>query len=201
MIFTHPVFKHSKFVCLSHSDQTNYLMFKTKHYFNSKNRYAPDTTGHSQVIWNNQVSVNDFYNEITALFSDKYTFTHKTFVSENAIRLGDTLRRLLKIHDLEKSFGSCFDTFLSPIYDKLKKEALEKKHAEALRVSLHLQMEKEQEMAKQQEKLVEKEKQKKIDDFKKMVLDMGAEWEEEEEEEEDTPTPTVAARNGSRGVK
>lgn len=186
-MLTHPAFKHSKFVCLSSVDKTTYLSFKLRDYFHKKNYYQPDAAnGLSHTFFDNQVCVSDFYDEIHDLLKEKFCIPRKNFV-EDKITLNDTLKRLLKQHDLEKSFRSCFDTFVSPVFEKLVVEACQKKHAEALRVSEEMKKMKEQEQIKlellNKEKREKEEKEKKIVDFKKMVLEMGTEWEEEEEED------------------
>jgi hypothetical protein len=181
MILTHPAFKNSKFLSLSSNDKSLYLSFKLKDYFNTHNKYSPDQSGHSQLIWTNQVSINDFYNEIANILSDRYTLiTHKQFVTENGIHMNDTIKRLLKMRDVDKIFNFCFDAHISPIFEKLRKEAFEKKHAEAKRAAEMLKNLKEQEELKQKEINIEKEKKEKQDNFKKMVLELGAEWEEDE---------------------
>ena len=181
MILTHSAFKNSKFLSLENNDKSLYLSFKLKDYFNTHNKFSPDQTGHSQVIWSNQVSINDFYNEIVDIFGDRYTLiSHKQFVTDNGIRINDTIKRLLKMHDVDKMFNFCLDAYISPIFEKLRKEAHEKKHAEAKRNSEILKNIKEQEELKQKEINMEKEKKEKYNDFKKMVLELGAEWEDDE---------------------
>jgi hypothetical protein len=180
-MFSDAAFKNSKFLSLSSNDKNLYLSFKLKTYFNSHNNFAPDQNGYTQVIWTNQVSINDFYNEITTLFSSRYNLIpHKQFITNNGIRMNDNIKRLLKMHDVEKLFNSCFDLYVSPIFEKLLREAYEKKHAEAKRQSEYLKKIKEQEELKQKEKNIEKEKIEKLDNLRKKVLELGAQWEEDE---------------------
>ena len=190
MIFSHPVFKHSKFVCLTTSEKTSYLCYKLKDYFNQCDHYQVDSAnGFSQTFYTNQVCVSDFYDEVTKVLSPQFNIPRKLFM-ESTIRLSDQLKRLLKVHDLEKSFRSCFETYIAPIYGVLKKEALEKKHAEANRVAEHLLYLKEQENIKQnllniqkiekeEKEKQQKEQEQKLLNFKNMVLEIGNEWDEE----------------------
>jgi hypothetical protein len=189
MFLSDAAFKNSKFLSLSSNDKNLYISFKLKDYFNSHNNFAPDQSGHLQVIWTNQVSILDFYNEVSILLSDRYTLiSHKQFVTNNGIRINDNIKRILKMRDVEKLFNYCFEVYISPIFEKLRKEASEKKHAEAKRNSDCLKIikeqeelkQKEQEELKQKEINTEKEKKDKYDNFKKMVLELGSEWEEDE---------------------
>lgn len=187
-MLSHPAFKHSKFVCLSSADQTIYLCYKLKDYFHKHNDYQPDAAnGISHTFYTNQVSISDFYDEIKGLLGDRISTSRKHFIEGN-IRLSEPLKRIMKQYDLDKMFRSCFDTFVSPVFEQLKIKAHEKKHAEALRVSEEIKQMKEQEQIKLDllniQKQEKEEKEKKIADFKNMVLEMGAEWEDEEEEEE-----------------
>lgn len=183
MIFTHPLFKHPKFICLKPVEQTSYLSFKLRDYFDLSDRYQPDVNGQSLTFYTNQVSVSDFYDEVNKIFSPKFNIPRKSFIEGNVRLISEPLRRLFKMYDLEKSFRSCFENYISPIYGKLKQEALEKKHAEAVRVSEHLKYLKEQEKIKQDlfnmKKKEQEEREQKIIDFKKMVLVIGNEWEDE----------------------
>lgn len=182
-MFSDAAFKNSKFLSLSSNDKNLYLSFKLKNYFNSHNNFAPDQNGFTQVIWTNQVSINDFYYEVNNLFSSRYNLIpHKQFININGIRINDNIKRLLKMHDVEKLFNTCFNIYIYPIFEKLMREAYEKKHAEAKRQSENLKKLKEQEELKQKEINIEKQKKEKLDNFRKKVLELGAQWEEEESE-------------------
>ena len=183
MISTHPVFKNPKFTSLSQTDKTVYLSFKLHDYFQSKNNFCVDANGISTKIYSNNVCIRNFYNDVSKLFeSSSYKLVdHTQFVGKN-IRLNDTLKRLLKQHDLEHSFRSCFETFIAPIFSKLKNEIDAKKQLEIERVAEYKKsLEKQQQLVLEQ-KNTEKEKELKIANFKASVLALGAEWEEEENE-------------------
>lgn len=186
MITAHPVFKHSKFVCLSTQDKTTYLSYKLQNYFNSKNNFCPDANGMSTKIYTHQVSIVDFYNDVNHLFASSYKLVeHKQFVGQK-IKMNETLKRLLKCYDLEKAFEKCFESFVYPIFLKLKTETDTKKQLEILRVEenkkiLEIQEKKIQE-EKNAKKELEKEKEIKLANFKASILALGAEWDEEEED-------------------
>jgi hypothetical protein len=181
MITAHPVFKHSKFVCLSTQDKTTYLSYKLQNYFNSKNKFCPDANGMSTKIYTHQVCITDFYNDVSKLFTSSYKLVeHKQFVGQQ-IKMNEPLKRLLKCYDLEKAFEKCFETFVFPIFSKLKTEIDNKKQLEILRVEENKKMLEIQQKKIIEEKNAEKEKEIKLSNFKASVLALGAEWEEEEE--------------------
>jgi len=173
-------------VCLSTQDKTTYLSYKLQNYFNSKNNFCPDANGMSTKIYTHQVCITDFYNDVSNLFASSYKLVeHKQFVGQK-IKMSENLKRLLKCYDLEKSFEKCFETYVFPIFSKLKTETDAKKKLEILRVeenkkNLEIQEKKIQE-EKNAEKEREKEKEMKLANFKASVLALGAEWEEEEED-------------------
>jgi len=182
MISAHPVFKNSKFTCLSNGDKTIYLSYKLQNYFHSKNNFCADANGISTKIYSHNVCVQDFYYHVLELFeSSCYKLVDcKSFVGK-PIRINDSLKRLLKHRDLENAFKSCFEEFVAPIFSKLKSETDAKKQLEIDRVAEHKQLlEKQQQMLFEQ-KNAEKDKELKILNFKASVLALGAEWEEEED--------------------
>jgi hypothetical protein len=180
MIATHPVFKNPKFNSLTPSDKTIYLSFKLRNYFQSKNNFCPDVNGYSTKIYSHNVPIQDFYYDVSKLFESSYKLIdYKQFIG-NSIRMNDSLKQLLKQRDLEHSFRSCFETFVDPIFSKLKNEVDAKKQLELDRVAEYKQcLEKQQQIINEQ-KNAEKEKELKIANFKANVLALGAEWEEEE---------------------
>jgi hypothetical protein len=105
---------------------------------------------------------------------------NKQFVGK-PIRLNDGLKRLLKQRDLEHAFSSCFETFVTPIFSKLKSDADAKKQLELKRVAEYKEiMEKQEQMRFEQkmaEKNAEKEKEIKLANLRATVLALGAEWE------------------------
>ena len=181
MISAQPVFKNSKFTCLSNGDKTSYLSYKLQNYFHSKNNFCADANGISTKIYSHNVCIQDFYYDVLELFeSSCYKLVDcKSFVGK-PIRINDSLKRLLKHRDLENGFKSCFEEFVAPIFSKLKSETDAKKQLEIDRVAEHKQLlEKQQQMSFEQ-KNAEKDKELKILNFKASVLALGAEWEEEE---------------------
>jgi len=181
-MFAHPVFKNPKFTSLSPADKTTYLSFKLHDYFHSKNNFCADANGISTKIYSHSVCIQDFYNDVFDLFESSYKLVeYKQFVGKN-IRLNDTLKRLLKQHDLEHSFRSCFETFIAPIFSKLKSEVDAKKQFEIERVAEYKKSLEKQQQVFIEQKNAEKEKELKIANFKASVLALGAEWEDEENE-------------------
>lgn len=193
MITAHPVFKNPKFNSLNPSDKTIYLSFKLQNYFHSKNKFCPDVNGYSTKVYSNDVPIHDFYYDISKLFESSYRLIDcKQFIGKS-IRISDALKKLLKQRDLEYSFRSCFETFIDPIFSKLKNEVDAKKQLEIERIAEYKQsLEKQQqiineEKEKQQQIIneqinAEKEKELKFASFKASILALGAEWEEEESE-------------------
>lgn len=179
MISTHPVFKNPKFNSLNPSDKTIYLSFKLQNYFHSKNKFCPDVNGYCTKIYSHDVPIHDFYYDVSKLFESSYKLVDcKQFVGKMII-ISDTLKKLLKQRDLEHSFRCCFETFLDPIFSKLKNIVDAKKQLEIERVAeLKKSFEKQQQIVNEQ-KNAEKEKELKIANFKASVLALGAEWEEE----------------------
>lgn len=182
-MFNHYAFKHSKFVCLSSNDKNSYLSFKLQNYFNTKNNFCPDITGMSQKIYTHQVCVSDFYNQITQLFEPSYKLVeHNRFIGK-PIQINDTIKRLLKQHDLEHAFRNCFEIFIAPVFSKLKEETDAKKQLEIIRIDENRKLleENEKKILKQQieKKNAEKEKEIKLANLRASVLSMGAEWEDE----------------------
>jgi hypothetical protein len=183
MIYTHPAFKNPKFTSLSQADKTTYLSFKLHDYFHSKNNFSADANGISTKIYSHNVCIHDFYNNVSTLFepSSYKLVDHKQFVGKN-VRLNDSLKRLLKQRDLEQSFRSCFETFIAPIFSKLKSEVDAKKQLELQRVAEYKKTLEKQQQTVLEEKNAEKEKELKMANFKASVLALGAEWEEDENE-------------------
>jgi hypothetical protein len=182
-VSAHPVFKNPKFNSLSPCDKTTYLSFKLQSYFNSKNNFCADANGISTKIYSHNVCVYDFYNDIVHLFEPSYKLVeNKQFVGK-PIRINDGLKRLLKHRDLEHAFQSCFETFVAPIFAKLKSDVDAKKQLELARVAEYKQtMEKQEQMRIEQkmaEKNAEKEKEMKLANLRATVLALGAEWEDE----------------------
>lgn len=178
-MFQHHAFKHSKFVVLSQSDKTTYLSFKLQDYFNINNQYCPDVNGFSQKVFTHQVSMNDYYFDVSKLFEPYTLVQYKQFVGQ-PIRMNETLKRLLKQRDLEHAFKNCFETFVMPIFSKLKAETIAKKQEEIVRISEHKKVVEEQEKIIKAKKDAEKEKENKLAQLRASVLAMGAEWEEYE---------------------
>ena len=180
MLSAHPVFKNPKFNSLTPSDKTIYLSFKLRNYFQSKNNFCADANGISTKVYSHNVPIQDFYYDVSNLFESSYKLVdYKQFVGKPVI-ISDTLKKLLKQRDLEHSFRCCFETFVDPIFSKLKNEVDAKKQLELERIAEYKQsLEKQQQIINEQ-KNAEKEKELKIANFKANVLALGAEWEEEE---------------------
>ena len=181
MLSAHPAFKNPKFNSLSPCDKTTYLSFKLQSYFTSKNNYCADANGISTKIYSHNVCVHDFYHDVVHLFEPSYKLVdNKQFVGK-PIRINDGLKRLLKQRDLEHAFSSCFETFVAPIFSKLKSDADAKKQLELKRVAEYKEtMEKQEQIRIEQkmaEKNAEKEKEIKLANLRATVLALGAEWE------------------------
>jgi len=180
-MLNHHAFKHSKFICLSQTDKNTYLSFKLQDYFKTKNNFCPDATGMSHKIYSHQVCMSDFYNQVVSLVEPYKLVDHNQFVGK-PIRINDTLKRLLKQHDLEHAFRSCFESFVFPIFSKLKEETDAKKKEEILRVEEYKkrmeEKEKQEQEMKMAEKMAEKEKELKMANLRASVLAMGAEFDD-----------------------